>query len=253
MLKIGTNSLVGPGGRIRHKLLEHLALDVKAAMADGWFVAIVTSGAVACGKKEVFLQALVEEEQEAINQVYSMIGQPVLMKIWAKAFAKVGLKVGQGLLTNRMLESLPERKRIIFQGLMNCFKAGVVPILNENDAAVLDELKEMRHEGDNDHFATLVGSLLNATVLVFLTTIEGLKDPATKELIPLVDAKDKELVARIEAWPDQSNGGMASKVAWGQQFVINTGGKAIIKKYDEEFPLSRALRGIRSGTKIELM
>lgn len=248
VLKIGSKSVADEQGKIRKEILIHIAKDVQLIQSEGWKVIIVSSGAVVCGKNDYGLL-----NKTATDQVRSMVGQRHLLNHWAEAFGRVNMTIGQGLYTNRMLESLRERKQIIKEGLMACFETGVVPILNENDAAVLDELKELRNEGDNDHFASLVASLIKASMLVFLTTVDGVIDPQNDALITSLDARDKEFHKRLEAWPGQSNGGMASKVFWGQQFVCATDGQAVIKKYSEPLPLSRAIRGIHDGTIIELI
>lgn len=246
--KIGTKAVTLPDGTINVLLLEEIAQDIQVARSEGWDIALVSSGAVACGKKDNKMSII-----ETTDQVYSMVGQRHLLNYWAEAFAKVGLAIGQGLYTNRMLGSLPERKKIIRDGLIECFRIGVVPVLNENDGAVLDELIEMRKEGDNDHLASLVGCLLDADALIFLTTSPGVIDPVSGNVIPRLDARDKELLASIVAWPGQSKGGMHSKVEWGQFFSLGTGGKAYIKQFDSTLAISRALRGMNEGTIIELM
>lgn len=248
VMKIGSKSIADETGKIRERLLGSIARDIVAAHYEGWQVAIVSSGAVVCGKNDPGLKG-----PEATDQVFSMVGQRHLLNHWAEAFRGVGLIIGQGLYTNRMLASLPERKKIIYDGLIGSFRCGVVPVLNENDGAVLDELKELRDEGDNDHLSSLVGCLLNASLLVSLTTVPGVMDPIGGKLIKKIDARDKEILGRFESWPGQSNGGMVSKVRWGQYFACNTGGRAVIKKYDAHLPLTRAIRGVHTGTSIELL
>jgi glutamate 5-kinase len=246
--KIGTKAVTLPDGTINVPLLDSIAQDIQVARAEGWDVALVSSGAVACGKNDGKMKAI-----ETTDQVFAMVGQRHLLNNWAEAFAKVGLVIGQGLYTNRMLGSLPERKKIIRDGLLECFRVGLVPVLNENDAAVLDELMEVRKEGDNDHLASLVGCLLDAEALVYLTTAPGVIDPASGNLMARLDARDKELLASIVSWPGQSKGGMHSKVEWGQNYSLATGGKAYIKQFDGMLAISRALRGMNEGTVIETM
>ena len=247
ILKIGSNSISTKSGAIRKKLLESIAKDVMVARTLGWNTVIVSSGAVVCGKN---LQGM--SNLETSNQAYSMVGQRLLLNHWAKAFAEVaGVQIAQGLYTNRMLTSLTERKRSIREGLFELLRIGVVPILNENDGAVLDELLELMNEGDNDYFASLTGILLEAKLLVFLTTVEGVSDPDSGKLVKLINAKDKVFVQKLQDWPGQSRGGMSSKVRHGQHFVLTTGGRAVINSFDEDFSLSRAIRGVHTGTRIE--
>jgi glutamate 5-kinase len=180
-------------------------------MNQGREVILVSSGAIGSGIKKVGLK----EKPVGIpeKQATAAVGQPSLMLAYEKAFSRHERQVAQILLTR---DDLCHRKRYLnARNTLNVLMGwGVLPIINENDTVVVDELKF----GDNDSLAGMITHLMDAQVLVNLTDIDGLfdKDPRIHEdaaLLPLVSKIDRSLERASRHVPGAlGTGGMLSKV-----------------------------------------
>ena len=214
-VKIGSALVVDAAtGMANAAWLEGVARDVAALMKEGKTVMIVSSGAGALGRRHLGLtgkRLKLDEKQAA-----AAAGQPRLMAAWDQAFATVGLKTAQVLLTR---EDTEKRRRWLNARatIETLFDLGCVPIVNENDTVVTEEIRY----GDNDRLAARSAQLVRSEALILLSDIDGLytadprKDPAAQH-IPVVDKID----ASIEAMAGGANttagvgtGGMATKIA----------------------------------------
>jgi len=214
-IKIGSALVVDPAtGTANTAWLEGLARDVAALMDEGRTVMIVSSGAGALGRRHLGLihkRLKLDEKQAA-----AAAGQPRLMAAWDQAFAAVGLKTAQVLLTR---EDTEKRRRWLNARatIETLFGLGCVPIVNENDTVVTEEIRY----GDNDRLAARAAQLVRSEALILLSDVDGLytadprKDPAARH-IPVVERLD----AAIEAMAGGANaqagvgtGGMATKIA----------------------------------------
>jgi len=137
--KIGTDALVNPDYTLKSYILENIAKDVSRLNKEDEII-IVTSGAVACGKRR---RRLGGNGGIEMKQVHAAVGQPKLMQAYDEAFSKYGLEVGQLLLTKEDLFN-PDRFREIEITYQN-MRGLAVPIVNENDTICTTELF-----GDND-------------------------------------------------------------------------------------------------------
>lgn len=252
VLKIGSKSIVDAknGYRIRTEVLDNIASDIVVAREMGWGVAIVSSGATYCGIKKMMALSRTLPD----NQLYSTVGQTDMMHAWEEALEKVGLIAAQMVLTNRMLENEPRRSGIVSlirRGQDN----GVIYIINEDDAVVDDELKKLNDEGDNDKIGFNGARALGARILLMLTTVRGVfktrRITKKNRPIPWIGANDEATQNRLKRWKGDSNGGMPSKVKYGQRHAQN-GGVAHICHFDEAMPITRAIRGVHIGTIISL-
>ena len=147
------------------------------------------------------------------KQAAAAVGQGRLMRVYSNAFGKHGLFVGQVLLT---MSDITDRKRFlnIRNTLFTLLEWGVITIINENDTVAVDEIKF----GDNDHLAAMVANIIEAHLVINLTSTEGLydrnpTDSKKAKLIPLVTeiTPEIEAAATEEATP-VGMGGMKSKV-----------------------------------------
>ena len=214
-VKIGSALVVDSAtGMANAAWLAGVARDVAALMKEGKTVMIVSSGAGALGRRHLGLtgkRLKLDEKQAA-----AAAGQPRLMAAWDQAFATVGLKTAQVLLTR---EDTEKRRRWLNARatIETLFDLGCVPIVNENDTVVTEEIRY----GDNDRLAARSAQLVRSEALILLSDIDGLytadprKDPAAQH-IPVVDKID----ASIEAMAGGANttagvgtGGMATKIA----------------------------------------
>lgn len=232
-VKIGTNSIVTPNGQIRKKLLDNIALSVSIIKNHGYRVAIVSSGAIACGK--------IITKQALSNQAYASIGQPDLMTHWQRAFAKVGLITAQGLYVNNNLRN-KKNQLSITKTLGELLIAGVVPIINENDTVTDAEIKALHGFGDNDQLASILARAKKAEFLFLLTTVDGIICPKTDKIIPHLFAYEYTVEKNLRMWKGDSNGGMPSKVKSAKDFVKEVkGARAIIASYQEPNILFRSI------------
>ena len=179
--------------------------EIAALCAQGKQVVVVSSGAVAEGMKRLGWSKRPREMHEL--QAAAAVGQMGLAQVYESCFAEHGLRTAQVLLTH---EDLADRRRYLNarSTLRTLIELAVIPIINENDTVVTDEIKF----GDNDTLGALVTNLIDADALVILTDQQGLytadprRDPAA-QLLPTVRAVDPRL--------EDIAGGTGSSIAKG--------------------------------------
>ncbi|MFN3521087.1 MAG: glutamate 5-kinase [Phenylobacterium sp.] len=215
VVKVGSALVAGSGGGAADSAwLAAFAADAARLRARGQQVLVVSSGAVALGRRRLGLKrkALTIPEKQAA----AAAGQSGLMRAWEEAFEPHGLAVAQVLLTR---DDTEVRRRWLNgrATLETLLDLGVVPIVNENDTVVTEEIRY----GDNDRLAARVAQMIGADVLVLLSDIDGLytadprRDPAARHL-----DRVSRLTPEIEAMAGGANagagvgtGGMATKLA----------------------------------------
>ncbi len=188
VIKVGSSLLIDPANGAAHaERLRLLALDAARLHAEKKSVVIVTSGAVALGRRALGLKAgklKLEEKQAA-----AAAGQPKLMRAWEDALAHHNLPVAQALVT---FDNTEDRRRWLNARatLETLIERGAIPIVNENDTVATAELRY----GDNDRLAARVAQMISADVLVLLSDVDGLYDanPARQR-----DAKHIPEITRI--------------------------------------------------------
>jgi glutamate 5-kinase len=164
-VKVGSSLLVDSSG-LRTDWLAGLADDLAALSAGGAQLVIVSSGAVALGRKRLGLSRSARLE---MKQAAAAAGQPLLMESWAAAFARRGVPVAQLLLTFGDTESRRRwlNARATIETLLD---KGAVPIVNENDSVATEELRY----GDNDRLSARVAQIVRSDLLVLLSDVDGL-------------------------------------------------------------------------------
>src|SRR5271167_3088303 len=210
IVKIGSALLVAESGEIRRAWLDGLADDVARCRGRGQEVILVSSGAIAVGRRHLGLagRRLRLEEQQAA----AATGQIRLAHAYQEALAYHGITVAQILLT---LEDTEERRRHLnARATLNQLLAlGAVPVINENDTVATTEIRF----GDNDRLAARVAQMVSADTLVLLSDIDGLytADPRRvpdATLVPEV----REITPAIEAMAGgttgHGSGGMQTKI-----------------------------------------
>ncbi|MSP81874.1 MAG: glutamate 5-kinase [Alphaproteobacteria bacterium] len=238
VVKIGSALLVdGASGRLRQSWLEALADDVTEARARGQEVLIVTSGAIAVGRRLLGLPAgglRLEEKQAA-----AAVGQIRLAHAYQEALARHGLATAQLLLT---LDDTEERRRHLNarSTIATLLKLGAVPVINENDTVATSEIRF----GDNDRLAARVAQMAQAEVLVLLSDIDGLYDADPKthpdaKPIPEVRALTPAIEAMAgAAAPGDGSGGMLTKLM-AARIALAGGCHMVIADGREPHPLRR--------------
>lgn len=205
VVKVGSGVLSFDGG-INHNVVASISRQMAALSQGGREMILVSSGAVAAGVAKVALgrrPASMPEKQAA-----AAVGQAGLILEYELRFAEAGLKVAQVLLTRN---DLSHRGRYLnARNTLNTLLAwGVIPIINENDTVVTDEIRF----GDNDNLSAMIALLLDADLLINLTDIDGLYD-GDPRINP--DAKRLEIVDKITPAIEAS--------AKGRPGVMGTGG-----------------------------
>ncbi len=237
IVKIGSKSLTGDAW-------DRLAQDVAAFRSSSGkgarSVVIVSSGAIANGIQKLGLKS--RPKDIAWLQAAAAAGQSILMRRYEVAFDKLGLPVAQILLTHADLadRTRTNNARNVFAALL---EAGCVPIVNENDAVAVDEIKF----GDNDQLASMVTPLVEADLLLLLSDVEGLLDE-TGTRVPIVHNIASE--ARHLAGASTSGvgtGGMSSKVEAARRATL-AGAHVVIAHAREPGILGRVIAGEDVGT-----
>ncbi len=169
VIKIGSNLLTTAGNGLNRDWIARRGLEMVQLMGQGRKVVIVTSGAVAAGYPRLGLSVrpkLLREKQAAASA-----GQPILMGCYQEVFAAHGLQTAQILLTR---DDVEHRRRYLNarDTLRTLLDFGLVPIVNENDTVVVEQIKF----GDNDTLSANVADLVGADLLILLTDVDGLFD-----------------------------------------------------------------------------
>ena len=181
VVKLGSSIVAGPDGELRADVLDGVCAQVADLHAGGENVALVTSGAVACGMRVLELSqrpGAVDELQAA-----SAVGQGTLFRAYEERLAGRGVHAAQVLLTSFDLSARMHYLNAR-QTLRRLLDWRAVPVVNENDTTATDELTF----GDNDFLSAQVAILLEARLLVLLTDTAGLHtaDPRLDEGAELV-------------------------------------------------------------------
>lgn len=213
VVKIGSSSLnYEETGNLNFTKLEHLVRELCDLRNRGLDVCLVSSGAIAVGRKSL---GLAERPKDiSTKQACAAVGQACLMMTYQKMFGEYNQVAGQVLMTkNTMVNPVSrENTRNTFEEL---FRLGVIPIVNENDTVSTYEMQF----GDNDTLSAIVASLIGADLLILLSDIDGLftDDPHTNpkaKLIEVVEKMDSEIygMAKSSTGSDVGTGGMATKL-----------------------------------------
>jgi len=244
VVKIGSALLVDETtGQVHRTWLDALAEDLAARHGAGQDVLIVSSGAIAVGRRHLGLtgRALRLEEQQAA----AATGQIRLAHAYQEALAKHGITVAQILLT---LEDTEARRRHLNarSTIENLLKLRAIPVINENDTVATSEIRY----GDNDRLAARVAQMASADTLILLSDIDGLytadpRNDGAAEHIAEVTRITPEIEAMAgEAAPGYSSGGMVTKLA-AAKIAYGAGCRMAIVDGTAQHPLRAIENGAR--------
>ena len=246
VVKIGSALMTNDGVGLDRAGIADWVAQMARLRAEGMELLLVSSGAVAEGMARLGWQTRPHELHRL--QAAAAVGQMGLVEAWESAFGRHGLHTAQILLTH---EDLSDRQRYLNarSTVRALLELGVVPVINENDTVVTDEIRF----GDNDTLAALAANLVEADHLIILTDQAGLydrdprRDPNAR-LITEANANDAELDAMAgETGGALGRGGMASKIR-AARLAARSGTCTVIAPGREAEILTRLRRGEETGT-----
>lgn len=246
VIKIGSALLTNDGTGLNKAGIATWVEQIASLQKEGVEVVLVSSGAVAEGMSRLGLTKRPETLHEL--QAAAAVGQMGLIQSYESAFSKYDLHTAQVLLTH---DDLSNRQRYLNarNTVRSLLDLGVIPIINENDTVVTDEIRF----GDNDTLAALVANLIEADYLFILTDQNGLFDRNPREhkdakLISEASANDNSLAGMAEGGAGTfGRGGMATKVS-AAKLAARSGTATLIAAGREENIIQRLFSGENVGT-----
>ncbi len=246
VVKVGSALVTNNGAGLDFAAIDDWARQISVLRQQGREVVLVSSGAIACGMQRLGWSKRPKSVHEL--QAAAAVGQMGLVQVYEGAFSKYGLHTAQILLTH---DDLADRKRYLNarSTLTTLLELGVVPIINENDTVVTDEIKF----GDNDTLGALVANLIVADALIILTDQVGLftadprQDPEAT-LIAEAIAGDESLEGMAGgAGTSIGKGGMITKVVAAKR-AAKSGAHTAIASGRASDPIIRLANGEPVGT-----
>jgi glutamate 5-kinase len=246
VVKVGSSLVTDEGRGLDQVAIGEWCRQLAALVRDGREVIMVSSGAIAEGMKRLGWRSRPHEIHEL--QAAAAVGQMGLAQMYETRFREHGLGSAQVLLTHA---DLADRERYLNarSTLLTLLQLGVVPVINENDTVVNDEIKF----GDNDTLGALVANLVEADALIILTDQKGLytadprKDPAA-QFVHEAQAGDPALEAMAGgAGSSIGKGGMITKILAAKR-AAGSGASTVIAWGREPDALLRLTRGEAIGT-----
>jgi len=252
VIKLGTRAVSNESGGLDLARLEAIVRQLGELHRRGVEVLLVSSGAVGLGAHQLGMALPV---RSLVNrQAAAAVGQSELMAMYAERFAADGVTVAQVLVATGDFDNR-SRYLNIRNTLLRLLRHNVIPIINENDAVSVAELKFVDQAspvfGDNDRLSAIVASKMDADLLVLLTDVPGLFDKNPTE------HADAQILHQIdEDWSgfetgdhksEISRGGMKTKVE-AAQIAVKSGCHAVIASGLDSSALPRVLAGETEGT-----
>ncbi|MCY4153206.1 MAG: glutamate 5-kinase [Aestuariivita sp.] len=242
VVKIGSKLLVAPSnGELKVSWLRTLCEDITAFKGEGKDVIIVSSGAIALGRRALSLHK--EKLSLDQSQAAAAIGQVRLARAYEEAFAAHNLVTAQILVT---LDDCHDRLRYLNtrSTMQNLLRHNVIPIVNENDSIATDEIRY----GDNDRLAAQIAVTIGADQLILLSDVDGLysADPATDQSaqrLNQIDCITQEIEEMAgDAGSGLSKGGMKTKIL-AAKTAIAAGCSMAIAPGMPNYPLRNLMAG----------
>ena len=246
VVKVGTSTLTNGDGSLNIEKIKKIVSELSNLSDKGYDVVLVTSGAVGAGMGKLNMTERPKTLSE--KQALASVGQVALTHLYQLLFQEYGKIIGQILLTRG---DFSDRRRYLnARNVCNTLlKNKIIPIINENDAVVSNELKV----GDNDTLSALVSGLIDADLLIILSDVQGLynKNPQKYE-----DANLIEIVGKIDDDIKKIAGGEGSKFGTGgmitkiiaAEMATKIGTNMVIASGDEPKNISRIVEKENIGT-----
>ncbi len=249
VFKFGTGILTNPRGTLDKAQIRRLSDDVGHAVDAGYECVVVSSGAIGAGVGALGLPG--RPDDVPTRQACAAIGQTLLMQAYQSSFTRLEIQAAQILLTHSDLDS-KTRSRNAAHTLDRLFAHGrVVPIINENDVVAIDEIRQLRI-GDNDQLSVDVAILVEASLLIILTSVDGVLETTasgqSRVIHELNHAADALPLVRNEKG-FLSVGGMASKLQAADR-AADAGVSVVIANGRRKGEIPAILAGRSAGTLI---
>ena len=241
VIKIGSALLVDKTSGLKREWLNSLCADVHMLREACCEVLLVSSGAIALGRKQLDLPMRVLKLEE--SQASAATGQILLARAYSEALGEYDYQAGQVLLT---LGDTEERRRYINarETVSTLLKLGAVPIINENDTVATSEIRY----GDNDRLAARVATMVSADLLILLSDIDGFysgipgKDKDAKRFDRIQDITPEIEAMAGDAGTELSKGGMVTKLE-AAKIAMAGGTSMVITSGKENHPLKSLFEG----------
>ena len=208
VVKVGTHSIATKTGRPDYRALRRLVSQLCELRKRGLEVIFVSSGAVAAGVEALGLKSRPTQVNDV--QMCAAVGQARFISEYENLFGAAGVKIGQVLLTHADFD---DRRRAanVRRSLDHLVRAGIIPVVNENDVVADEEIKGLTF-GDNDWLSSLIVKLVRADALVLLTTVDGLLDGSGRRVPSIGSIRDAMKLVHAGQKGTLSKGGMDSKL-----------------------------------------
>ena len=202
VIKIGSNVLTRRDGKLDVTRMSALVDQVAWLRREGYEVILVSSGAVACGRRELIVDHSLDSVEQ--RQLYSAVGQVKLVGLYYDLFREYGIHVGQVLTMKENFEpgEQYENQRACMRVML---ENDVLPIVNENDTVSVTELMFT----DNDELSGLIAQMMEADTLILLSNIDGIYDGHP-------DDPQSHIIPRVEPGTDLSQYIKEEKSAFGR-------------------------------------
>lgn len=246
VVKVGTSTLTKSDGNLNVEKIEKIVFELSSLSDKGYDVLLVTSGAVGAGMGKLKLSEKPKTLSE--KQAVAAVGQVSLMHLYQSLFEEHGKMIGQLLLTK--LDFADRKRYLIARNVCNALLAKkIIPIINENDAVVADEIKV----GDNDTMSAFVSGLIDADLLIILSDVDGLynKNPQKYEdaiLLETIEKIDDEIRAMAGGEGSKfGTGGMSTKIT-AAEMATKIGTNLVIASGEDPKNISRIVEKENIGS-----
>lgn len=252
VVKIGSSSLHHMStGELNLTKMERLVRELCELKNQGKDVILVSSGAIAVGKKVMNVRP--SDKEIPVKQACAAIGQARLMMIYQKLFAEYNHVTAQILMTKHTIVDDINRRNA-HNTFTELLKMGVIPVVNENDTVAVHEVEDTI--GDNDFLSAIVASLTGADLLILLSDIDGLytDDPRANKnakFISLVeDLNDVMGMGKETTGSNIGTGGMSAKLH-AATVAVNAGADMVIANGKDVSVIHKIMEGRYYGTLFE--
>lgn len=246
VVKVGTSTITHDTGKLNFFRIEKLVRELADLANQGKEIILVTSGAVGAGVDRLGLKERPKTIPE--KQAAAAVGQGILMHTYEKLFAEYGQTVAQVLLTRE--DSVKHKRYINSRNtLLTLLEMGVIPVINENDAVSVDELKI----GDNDTLSAMVATIVDADLLIILSDVAGVYtgNPQSNPDAELI-SEIADITPEIEALSGgpgstRGTGGMYTKIQ-AAKIAVNSGVTMVIASGGHDGVVREIFSGANIGT-----